>query len=1116
MDRNFHQMGPGLMPRFPLPHHIPPSSPPASPPRQRQHSNSISGSLSDSTRLQSTIDKSQLLEYSVLRAYPPANASRRRVNPPQPRLVVPPSPPESFIASGTRQYRSGSSATVKTMPRQEEEPDSVPIISSLKGRFNKALTLKRGNHSRQSSDVDKSPKELETGKDITPTTIQTQSPQSAPNSANTVNLSAVSTAHTSLYSHTFPVPDNLLEEGDKGSTTDSSSSYALPTYYNGAAASGSPDQQVQSNGRQTSVDREGRYNHQDFEVKGGEVRIEIRRPHGKENQQKTPTSADMLFKDVYRDRERGNSPHEGPSGQHVAGQTSYSGGEESMASLKAILATVPTSKTAFTVSRQNDYPNLRDRNDLPVKDLTIDSQGNNTKTTDELADETAQYFEDRGFGVSYGMGMKEALPGHSSGLEPSTSEDNGLGSGPADQSSSILGDSTMFSLNIPSDHFIDGRPQRPVTLARIHTSSSSNVKRSPGVGRPSPGVVLTGKTNPSVERSSSIDPSDANEIVRCLSADDGKRLSVLSSPSGSIKSNPGLGAGFTVVVTADDVGEINDMSRQIISLPDEDDKASGSDREGDSSVGKKDKGKGRAMSEQGGRSTGESNESSKDEFGSTASESTPPLDGGVEGRAKAGGESIRVHPGDERYDFVYRVRSSSPDNQPLLIPFYKSPPQSSFPYRNAVISSLPQKSSSQQQKGGQAMADYAMWAPLQLSSGETRPLLDKACIQLVPGASSSGRQIEASHEHRVRLNKVGFTEEGIENGASNTKLKAAQSRGDAAADTMASIITASYAMKSPGNFEEESLDAISTSEPGISLSTARPDLEGLSDFDNQIPDIPKGLPNLNLAFTDRVWESDKEADGSVPSSVNSDNSSENNGSTAENRGTSAENLRLEPTEAVGQVLGAYRRSLYNSDLSSQEFWRSSAIQSEITVRGKKDRVEARIRIAPTTQVVPPQSTISGSRPRRVSLEKAAHLSSVLSRLRPLDLGDRNDPSMSRGRKSFDVAPTLVKRSHIVRPNEGDPPSQFKASSKHLQDPEFIVLQVKYSRALLFLCCLFPPMLIVLAFGGMDDLMPRFTNGKVDNVGGFYKRVAFFLGTLVGTGCCVIPIVMGILLAQGTL
>lgn len=978
--------------------------------------------------------------------------------------------------------------------------------------------MKRGNHSRQSSDVDKSPRELETGKDITPTTIQTQSPQSAPNSANTVNLSAVSTAHTSLYSHTFPVPDTLLEEGDKGNTTDNSSSYALPTYYNGSAASRSPDQQVsqQSIGWQTSVDREGRYNHQDFEVKGGEVRIEIRRPQGKENQQKTPSSADMFFKDVYRDREHGNSPHEGPSGQHVAGETSYSGSEESMVSLKAILATVPTSKTAFTLSRQNDYPNLRDRNDLPVKDLTIDSQGNQSKTSDELADETAQYFEDRGFGVSYGMGMKKAFPGHSSGLEPSTLEDNGLDSGPADQSSSILGDSTIFSLNIPIDHLIDDLPQRPVTLARIRTSSLSNVKRSPGSGRPSPGVVLTGKTNPSVERSSSIDPSDATEIVRCLSADVCKRLSVLSSPGGSLKSNSGLGAGFTVVVTADDVGEINDMGSQIISIPDEDDKASGSDREGDSSLGKKDKGKGRAMSEQGGRSTGESNESSKDEFGRTASESTPPLDGGVDGRAKAGGESIRVHPGDERYDFVYRVRSSSPDNQPLLIPFYKSPPQSSFPYRNALISSIPQKSSSQQQKSDQAMADYATWAPLQLSSGETRPLLDKAIIQLVPGVSSTGPQIEDSHEHRVRLNKAGITEEGIENGASNTKQKSAQSRGDAAADTMASIITASYAIKSPGNFEEERWDAISTSEPGISLSTARPGLKGLSDFDNQISDISRGSPNLTLAFTDRVWESDREADGSVPSSVNSDNSSENNGSTAENRGTSAENLRLEPTEAVGQVLGAYRRSLYNPDLSSQDFWRSSAIQSKITDRVETDRGDARIRIAPTTQGVPPQSTISGSRPRRLSLEKAAHLSSILSRLRPLDLGDRNDPSMSRGRRSFDVPPTLVKRSHIVRPNERGLPGQFESSNKHLQDPEHIVLQVKYSRALLFLCCLFPPMLIVLAFGGMDDLMPRFTNGKVDNVGTFYKRVAFYLGTFVGTGCCVIPIVVGILLAQGAL
>jgi len=509
--------------------------------------------------------------------------------------------------------------------------------------------MRGGNHSRQASDVDKSPGELDAGKDITPTTIQTQSPQSAPNSANTINLSAVSTAHTSLYSHTFPVPEPLLEGGWKGHTTDSSSPYALH----------SPDQQAlqRSVGRQTSADREGRYDHQDFEVKGGEVRIEIRRPHGEENQQEMPSSPDILLRDVYRDRGRGNSPVEGPSGRNIPGEISYSGGEEPMVSLKTMLATVPTvptSKAAVILSRHHAYPNLRDRNDLPPNELTFASQENQTKTTDELADETAQYFEDGGFGGPSGMGTKKALPVHSAGLELSAPEDRETGSGPADQSSSLLGDSTMLLLNISSDHFIDGLSQRPETLTRNRTSSSSNVLRSPGGGRPSPGRLLTGKTNSSAERSSSIDPSDAAEIVRCLSADVGKRLSMLSSPGGSIKSNSGLGAGFTVVVTADDVGEINDMSGHLISIPDENDGgASGSDREAGSSLGKlgkRDKGKGRAMSEQGGRSPGESNEGSKDAFESTTSESTQPLDGGVDGRAKLGGENVRVHPGDERYD----------------------------------------------------------------------------------------------------------------------------------------------------------------------------------------------------------------------------------------------------------------------------------------------------------------------------------------------------------------------------------------------------------------------------------------------------------------------------------
>lgn len=392
-----------------------------------------------------------------------------------------------------------------------------------------------------------------------------------------------------------------------------------------------------------------------------------------------------------------------------------------------------------------------------------------------------------------------------------------------------------------------------------------------------------------------------------------------------------------------------------------------------------------------------------------------------------------------------------------------------------------------------------------LSSGETQPLLEKAFIQLVAGASYTGPQIKNSHEHRVRLGRVGNTEEEIENRVSNTKQTVAQAPGDAAADTTASIITASepdqtstsYAIKSLGGFEEESLDVTSTPEPGA------PGLEGSSHFDSQISEIPRGPPNLTLASTNQVHE----PDGPDPDSDNS----EQNGSPAENRDASSENLRLEPTEAVGQVLGAYRRSLYSPDLSNQDFWRTSAIQNESTVLRETSHGDARSGAASTTQVIAPESTISGSRPRRVSLEKAAQLSSVLSRLRPLDLGDKNDPSMSRGRKGFNVPSTLVKKSHIVRPNEEIPPSQLD-----LQDSEHNALQVKYSRVLLLLCCLFPPMLIVLAVGGMDDLMPRFTNGKVENVAIFYKRVALFMGTFVGTVCCVVPTVVGILLARGAL
>jgi len=449
---------------------------------------------------------------------------------------------------------------------------------------------------------------------------------------------------------------------------------------------------------------------------------------------------------------------------------------------------------------------------------------------------------------------------------------------------------------------------------------------------------------------------------------------------------------------------------------------------------------------------------------------------------------------------VYRVRSSSPDNQPLLIPFYKSPPQSSFPYRNALISSLPQQLPLQQHKDAQAISDRVT-PPLDrsdrqvLNSGETRPLLEKAFVQLVASASYTGPQIE------------------------NTKQTAAKVLEDAAADTTASTTTpsevdqklTSYAIKPLENCGKEGLDVPYTSEPGVSFSTARPHLGGPPGFDNQISKTPRGLPNITLASTDRVWKPDE----SDPGSVSSGNPSGNNKSSAENRDTS-ESLRLEPTEAVGQVLGAYRRSLYSPGVSNQNFWRAPVIQNESTAPRETDRGDVRIKAAPTTQMIAPKSTIPGSHLRRVSLEKAVHLSSVLLRLRPLDLGDRNDPSMSRGRKSFDVPPTLVRKSHTARPNEGISHSQSAASNRNLQDPEHISLQMRYSRALLFFCCLFPPMLIVLASGGMDDLMPRFTNGKVDNVGVFYKRVAFFMGASIGSVCCIVPIVVGILLAQGAL
>lgn len=628
MEHNLPQLGPSSGHQFLRNNQ--PSSPPASPPRQRQHSNSISESLSEGLRLQTIIDRSQLLEYSVLRAYPPANPSRRRVTPPQSRLIVPPSPPESLITSGTRRYRSASSATVKTMPPQEEEPDPVPIISSLKGRLNRALSIRRGHHSRQSSDV----VDLEAGKSLTPTTVHTQSPQSAPNSATTANLSAVTTAHTSFYSHTFPVPDILPEEKGSEVITDSNSSYALDTYYGGASRSRSRST-VQDLGRhgvtrQSSITGDSVNEGKNFDVIGGEVRIEIRRPYGKDENQNLQSS--YPSKDIYKH----DGLVEGLSvGNMVEGNVALARGNDDAVNNDKNKDSIPV--TPLGLRRHQGYSNLRDRiglQDPPVVHPSFGSTDDLSQNTDDLADDTVEYFEKLTSGYTPG-GIKKAISSQTLESSQTQNKDDEC----ANTSSSVLGDGSVHSR------------QRPGAFDRSFTSSSSNIFRPSAAERPSPRRLLTGQTFMSAERASSIDPNDAAEIVRCFGTDLGRRLSALSSSGTSVKSSSGLGAGFAVVLTTDGAGDINNLSGHLVSIADEgDEDESISDRHASSSPGWKDKGKGRAISEKDEKSNGETSESSKAEgLGGVLGKSGSSLEVSDE-NFKLGGQDVLLHPGDERYD----------------------------------------------------------------------------------------------------------------------------------------------------------------------------------------------------------------------------------------------------------------------------------------------------------------------------------------------------------------------------------------------------------------------------------------------------------------------------------
>ena len=191
---------------------------------------------------------------------------------------------------------------------------------------------------------------------------------------------------------------------------------------------------------------------------------------------------------------------------------------------------------------------------------------------------------------------------------------------------------------------------------------------------------------------------------------------------------------------------------------------------------------------------------------------------------------------------------------------------------------------------------------------------------------------------------------------------------------------------------------------------------------------------------------------------------------------------------------------------------TSVILRQSSNAGDPRAVRYQTRTVPDIQVVPPSSPEPSQRPAKLGHEGLDELELLRSRLRSAEIFDDRDHNSSIGRRQFDSVPHLVSKSYPHQPDERVLPLQ----SEIVEDPEVLGMQQKYSRVLLFMCCLFPPLLYILAYGAMDHMMLSFTDGRVAHVGVFYKRVAFFVGTVVGTTCCCIPIVFGILAAKGAL
>ena len=657
-------------------------------------------------------EKSQILQDNVLRAYPPATpinpSKKRRVTPPQQRIVVPPSPPESLIIS--RQYRSASTATqatARTMPVLEEsEGDASPGLSSssLRDRLGKAFTMRRGTHSRKPSSATSF--EFLAGKQdqgkltlITNQSSQLSSPQSAQTgSANTSNLSALSTAHTSLYTHTFPITDPLPDIKSQGSATESQASFGSPNYYTVENASrvssqclpdwpgerrtyqSTGDRSFQSAGErsfqspaqrsfqspaqrsfqspeernfQSPGERSVKDEDRNITVKGGEVRVEIRRPTGKENSR-------AGFDDIgsgESSRVEATPPMRSArgSGKEVDESWRFPEASEESNAEPAIGLGIRT-RRAFSNLRSQVQPSEQRAETGP-------NFGEGDDSEDYI--DTVNFFQNMGEEEpSYPRRMKSALPypplpdltdedTQSSNKSKGRRREEDMGKlTPAKSSSSVLIDSSAGdSLNMPSQSSLGARLVRPTLSGSRNQSSSPSSGRRTAPPRPVFGRSLTGQTNISIDTtgSSSIALEDVEGLVRRMSEELSKRLSVLSSSGGSTLSSQGkVGGGVAIVVTADNDGSISEVRGGLLSISDddeeEDDYYEYSSVDNRSTHLRPDKGKGREIPSSQGTSTGDT----KDE--STIGPSPMLSDVGVKVDNSRNAQGVLVHPGDERYN----------------------------------------------------------------------------------------------------------------------------------------------------------------------------------------------------------------------------------------------------------------------------------------------------------------------------------------------------------------------------------------------------------------------------------------------------------------------------------